>query len=81
MFLALGRWPKNPFDVLIVPNRHIENIYDLPDEFAVPIQQMSRAVALAVKALTGCDGISLRQHNEPAGSQDVIHAIPGHDNQ
>ncbi len=72
-FLALGRWPKNPFDVLIVPNRHYENIYDLPDELAVPLHQVSRAVALAVKALTGCDGISLRQHNEPAGSQDVWH--------
>lgn len=72
-FLGLRRWPNNPLDVLIVPNHHIENIYDLPSDYAAPLHELSRAVALALKALYACDGTSLRQHNEPAGNQDVWH--------
>ncbi len=34
---------------------------------------MFNQIALALKALYGCDGVSTRQHNEPAGSQDVWH--------
>jgi histidine triad (HIT) family protein len=79
-FLALARWPKNPLDVLIVPNAHFENIFDLPVDLALPLQAMSRAVALALKQAYACDGVSFRQHNEPAGSQDIwhyhIHATP-----
>lgn len=72
-FLGLGRWPGNPVDVLIVPNEHIEHLYDLPLRYAPVLQQATRAVALALKAVFRCDGISTRQHNEPAGDQDVWH--------
>jgi histidine triad (HIT) family protein len=72
-FLGLGRWEKNPVDVLIVPNRHVENLYDLPLEFVPALHQTTRAVALTLKEVTQCDGISTRQHNEPAGDQDVWH--------
>jgi histidine triad (HIT) family protein len=72
-FLSKSRWEKNPFEVLIVPNRHIENLYDLPDELAPALQKATREVAVALKGLTRCGGISTRQHNEPAGDQDVWH--------
>jgi histidine triad (HIT) family protein len=72
-FLALGRWPKNPCDVLIVPNRHWENLFDLPDELVPALHDATRRVALALKAVYRCEGISTRQHNEPAGDQDVWH--------
>jgi histidine triad (HIT) family protein len=72
-FLGLGRWEKNPVDVLIVPNRHIENLYDLPQELVLPLHNLTRGVALALKSVFQCEGISTRQHNEPAGDQDVWH--------
>jgi histidine triad (HIT) family protein len=72
-FLAIHRRPKNPVNVLVVPNAHIENIYDLPLEYASPIHQLTRAIAISLKVVYGCDGVSTRQHNEPAGSQDVWH--------
>jgi histidine triad (HIT) family protein len=71
--LSLNRWKKNPFEVLIVPNRHIENLYDLPLELAPALQKLTREMAIALKGLTRCAGISTRQHNEPAGDQDVWH--------
>jgi histidine triad (HIT) family protein len=72
-FLGLGRWENNPVDVLIVPNRHIENLYDLPQELVIPLHHLTRGVALALKSVFQCEGISTRQHNEPAGDQDVWH--------
>lgn len=72
-FLALGRWAKNPVDVLIVPNEHFENLYDLPVSYAQPLHQVTRAVACALKSVYDCQGVSTRQHNEMAGDQDVWH--------
>lgn len=75
------RWrPNNPGAVLVIPVDHFENIFDLPVEFGTPIQRAARSAALAMKAAFGCDGVSTRQHNEPAGNQDVwhyhLHVIP-----
>lgn len=60
-------------NVLIVPNKHFENIYELPREFGNDLLEGKRLVALALKQTLQCEGISIRQHNEPAGSQDVWH--------
>lgn len=68
------KWrPSNPGSVLVVPIAHYENIFDLPDELGTPIHRAARAAARAMKDAFGCDGISTRQHNEPAGNQDVWH--------
>lgn len=65
--------PNNPGNVIVVPNEHFENIYDLPVHLAIDIQFVARTVALAMKAAFSCDGVSTRQHNEPAGNQDLWH--------
>jgi diadenosine tetraphosphate (Ap4A) HIT family hydrolase/sugar/nucleoside kinase (ribokinase family) len=67
------QWPQNPGNVIIVSNEHFENLYDLPVRYATDIHRVARMVALAMKAVYGCDGVSTRQHNEPAGNQDVWH--------
>lgn len=66
-------WPRNHGAVLVIPNDHHENIYDLPPDLGASIQQAARDAAIAMKAAFGCDGVSTRQHNEPAGNQDVWH--------
>ena len=75
------RWyPNNPGAVLVVPIEHHENVFDLPERFAVPMQRAVRSVAIAMKAAYRCDGVSTRQHNEPGGNQDVwhhhVHVLP-----
>src|SRR3954471_5611786 len=62
-FMSSHGWPNNRGHVLVIPNDHYENIYDLPAEFAASIHGMARAVALAMKTAYGCDGVSTRQHN------------------
>jgi histidine triad (HIT) family protein len=72
--------PHNRGAALVIPNQHHENVFDLPPALGADLQQAVRDTALAMKAGLGCDGITIRQHNEPAGSQDVwhfhIHVIP-----
>ena len=72
-FIGSHQWPNNHGNVIIVPNEHFENIYDLPIRYAGDIHRVAKMVALALKAIYSCDGVSTRQHNEPAGSQDVWH--------
>ncbi len=72
-FVASRWWPRNPGHVLVVPTRHYENLYDLPDVYGAAIHSVARRVAWAMKAAYGCEGVSTRQHNEPAGQQDVWH--------
>lgn len=67
------QWPNNRGNVLIFPNEHFENIYDLPEDYAADIHRVARMVAIAVKRSYGCDGVSTRKHNEPSGNQDVWH--------
>lgn len=66
-------WINNPGHVLVVPVRHVENMYDLDQELAGHIHETARQCALAMKAIYPCEGVSTRQHNEPAGNQDVFH--------
>ena len=83
-FMATRKYPNNQGHVLIIPNQHFENIYDLPVEISAKIHALSREVALAMKSEYHCDGIMLRQHNEPAGDQNIwhyhLHVIPRYQN-
>jgi histidine triad (HIT) family protein len=72
-FISSHWWPNNPGHVIVIPNRHIENIYDLTPDVAVHVHETARRLAIALKHVYGCDGTSTRQHNEPAGYQDVFH--------
>jgi histidine triad (HIT) family protein len=66
-------WANNPGNVVVVPNRHVENIYELDGALAAEVHETARRIALAMKEAYGCAGISTRQHNEPAGDQEVWH--------
>jgi histidine triad (HIT) family protein len=66
-------WPNNAGAVLVIPTDHHENLYELPDSFGEPLLRAQRRAALALKAAYECAGVSTRQHNEPAGNQDVWH--------
>lgn len=72
-FIASSWWPANPGHVLVVPNDHYPNVYDIPDDLLAAVQVMGKRVALALRATYGCPGTSFRQHNDAAGGQDVWH--------
>lgn len=72
-FISSHWWPKNKGHIIIIPNKHIENIYTLPNELSDKIHTFEKRVSLALKKLYKCDGVSSRQHNEPAANQDIWH--------
>jgi len=64
---------NNPGNVLVIPKRHVENVYDISDELLGSVQALGKKIAIALKDAYGCDETSFRQHNEPAGNQEVWH--------
>lgn len=64
---------RNAGHVIVVPNKHYENIYDLPSEYGYRVFDTAQKIALAMKEAYGCDGITTRQNSEPAGDQHAFH--------
>jgi histidine triad (HIT) family protein len=60
-------------DPLVVPKKHIENIYGLDDETGTAIVKELVRTAKAVKSTFGCEGVYITQASEPAAGQDVFH--------
>ncbi|THV32112.1 HIT family protein [Glycomyces paridis] len=72
-FISPRWWPNNLGHVLVVPTGHHENLYSIPADAYRGLGDLVREVAIAIRETYGCDGVSTRQHNEPAGDQDVWH--------
>ena len=66
-------WPGNPGAVLVIPRVHVENIYSLPPADGHAVWDLTQQVAIGMRSAYGSQGTSIRQHNEPAGDQDVWH--------
>lgn len=64
---------KNAGHAIVVPNEHFENIYDLPSEVGHRVFDIAKKLSLTMKEVYSCDGITIRQNNEPAGDQHAFH--------
>lgn len=60
-------------NLIIVPNKHFENVYDLEPEYAHAIIDTAQKMSIVLKKAYNCDGTTLRQNNEPAGNQHAFH--------
>lgn len=73
-------WPANAGGALVIPRRHVENLYEIEPEDGHAVWDRTQQVATAMRQSYGCEGVSTRQHNEPAGDQDVwhlhVHVLP-----
>jgi histidine triad (HIT) family protein len=79
-FIAVGRPPNVPFSTLVISNEPYENLYEIPEELLCAVHVFTKRLALALKQVLACDGVTIRQHNESAGGQDVwhyhVHVVP-----
>ena len=73
VFAFLDIMPVNPGHTLIVPKKHSENIFDIPEDDLKAVASVMKKVSVAVKKGTGCDGISIAQSNGEAAGQVVPH--------
>ena len=65
--------PANIGHTLIVPRKHWENIYDIPDNILTELIVMVKRISVAVKKAVGAEGISVLQLNGEAAGQTVMH--------
>ena len=72
-FIASHGFDPEPGHVLVTPREHFELLYELPDDVAARLMIVTRDIAVAIKRAWQPDGVTTRQHNEPAGSQHVWH--------
>lgn len=82
-FVSPKWWINNPGNVLVVSKKHVENIYDIPTDLLGKVYATAKHMALAIRESYPAQGTSMRQHNEPAGNQDVwhfhVHVFPRYD--
>ncbi|MFZ2484436.1 MAG: HIT domain-containing protein [Minisyncoccia bacterium] len=67
VFMSLENHP------LVVPKKHITDIYSLDDKTGAEIMETSIRMAKRVKEEFKCDGIYITQANGPAAGQEVFH--------
>ena len=73
VFPSRHQQPRNRGHMLVVPTRHVAQIYEIGGDLAGPLMTTLARVAAAVKAVCCADGVSIRQNNEWHGGQDVFH--------
>lgn len=71
--VSLDHKPGNHGHVLVIPKKHIRNIYELSEELNAPLMSALRLLSRALKKAFSAEGIHIRQNNEPAAGQDVFH--------
>ncbi|MCL4430010.1 MAG: HIT family protein [Chloroflexi bacterium] len=81
----LSNRPVNEGHTLVVPKKHYENIYEIPEEEAAYLFKIAKRVAHAVRDAVAAEGIRIVQNNGWAAGQVVfhlhVHVIPMAPNQ
>jgi histidine triad (HIT) family protein len=67
--------PRQPHrgHCLVMPVRHIENVFELDSDTAAAVMSATVRVARAVRSAFRPDGLSLWQSNGPGAHQEVPH--------
>jgi histidine triad (HIT) family protein len=76
--MDLNPWTRG--HALVIPRRHSENLYEVPDDDLRHTASAAKLLAERMRDLLGCDGVNLLNACEPAAWQTVfhfhIHVIP-----
>ncbi len=65
--------PVSPGHTLVIPKKHYENIFDIPEDVLAKVISETKYIAKTVKESTDADGISISQNNGEAAGQIVRH--------
>ena len=72
--------PLSDGHTLVIPKKHYDTVYEIPDNQNASIHKAVKRVAIAVKKATAADGITIIQQNEKAAGQEIphmhVHVIP-----
>lgn len=78
--VILDKFPNNIGHSLVIPKKHIKNIFELDNDLAGKILKIASKISNAVQKSLQPDGINLLQNNNKCANQTVnhfhIHIIP-----
>ncbi|MGE4292211.1 MAG: HIT family protein [Desulfovibrio sp.] len=66
--------PVNKGHVLVIPKRHYENLFELPEGIGNDLLAELKRVGSAVMTATDADGLNIGMNNHEAAGQLVMHA-------
>jgi histidine triad (HIT) family protein len=69
----LSNRPVNEGHTLVVPKKHYENIYEVPEEELAYLSKIVKRVAHAVRDAMAAEGIRVVQNNGYAAGQVIFH--------
>ncbi len=73
-FVVLNRYPYNNGHVLVLPQRHVGDMWDLSDEEYIDLSLLVRHSVSVLKKVYGCEGLNVGlNHGKVAGA-----GIPDH---
>lgn len=58
---------------LVIPNKHYENIYEIPEEEEAYLYKIVKKIACAVQKAVNAEGIRIVQNNGEAAGQVIFH--------
>jgi histidine triad (HIT) family protein len=77
--------PINVGHTLVVPKKHYENIYEIPEDEVAYLYKIVKKMAYAVMKAVDAEGIRIVQNNGEAAGQVIfhlhVHVIPMNKNQ
>lgn len=65
--------PINSGHTLVVPKKHYENIYEIPEEDVAHLYKIVKKVTTAVNRAVDAEGIRILQNNGEAAAQVIFH--------
>jgi histidine triad (HIT) family protein len=81
----LDNRPASEGHTLVIPKKHYETIYDIPDGEITPLFTVVKKMALALRKTVNPEGLTIAQRNGAAAGQHVphlhVHLIPRYGSQ
>jgi len=85
VMVFLDNRPASDGHTLVIPKKHFETIYDIPDEEISHLFTVVKNVAVAVRKAVNPEGLTIIQRNGKAAGQHIrhlhVHIIPRYRNQ
>lgn len=71
--VMLDRFPATQGHILIIPQKHVEDIYNLDPEVAGRLFELTTRFASILKRAFGNEGLNIIQNNGKMAGQTVMH--------
>jgi len=71
--VVLDRFPASKGHMLVLPKKHIENIFELDEKYEEDLMKVVKKMCKLVKEKLNPSGINILQNNGKAAGQTVFH--------